>query len=186
MIDDIVKTLKHANSCHEAWWFLFGENSNHAQILNFRKNYFSLFETIRPALFTTFVIKLSSIFDKDSNSISLKTLVKKIEKSTNTIFQANTIDFDDLWKRGRKLYKYRNKVIAHRDKDVLTKNFAKETGFKYEDLKALLDDASMFLDEVLLFIGRRRFSKLSAASDFERLINKLASIAQKRDGVDRK
>ena len=179
MIDDIVKTLQHAKSCHEAWRFLFGENPNRTQVLNFRKKYFSLFETIRPALYTTFVVKLSSIFDEDSNSISLKTLVREIEKSTNAIFKADSIDFDDLWKRGRKLYKYRNKVIAHREKNILTKNFAKETGFKYDDLKAILDDASMFLDEVLLFIGRRRFPRLSSKSDFDKLIKDLANNVQR-------
>jgi len=171
MINDIIKTLRHAKACHEAWWFMFDESQAH--ILNFRRKYISFFETVKPALYTTFVIKLSSIFDEDNRSISLRTLMKEIKKSadnTNEIFQAKSIDFDDLWKRGRKLFEYRNKVIAHRNRNISTKNFAKETGFKYSDLKAILDDALMFLDEVLLFIGRREFSRLNVTSDFTRLI----------------
>lgn len=173
MINDITKTLKHAIACHEAWWFMFSENLNRTHLLKFRDNYFALFETIKSALYTSFVVKLSSIFDEDSNSISLKSLVKEINKSTNSVFHSKSINFDDLWERGRILFKYRNKVIAHRDKKIPFKNFAQETGFKYDDLKAILDDASIFLDELLLFIGKNKISKLSARSDFERLIKVL-------------
>ena len=168
----------HAKSCHEAWWFLFDSNPNRSQILNITKKYYSFFETVRPALYTTFVVKLASIFDEDSKSISLKALVEEIEMKTNIIFRSKSIDFDDLWKRGRRLYKYRNKVIAHRDKEVLTRNFAKETGFEYNDLKAILDDSCIFLDEVLHFTGRKKFNRLPSASELEKLIRDLSYNAQ--------
>ena len=164
----------HAKSCHEAWWFLFGENPNRPQVLTITKKYYGLFETVRPALYTTFVVKLASIFDEDNKSISLKALVEEIEMEHHNIFRAKSINFDDLWKRGRKLFKYRNKVIAHRDKEVLTRNFAKETWFKYNDLKAILDDACIFLDEVLLFTGRKKFNRLPSASELEKLIRDLS------------
>ena len=173
ILDDIKRTINHAILCHEAWWFLYGTNPMRDQIINVYNNYLEIFETIRPALYTSFIVKLASVFDNDKNSISLKFVIKEIEKSTDKHFKAARIDFDDLWERGRKLFKYRNKVIAHRDKNVTSRNFAEETGFTYDDLKAILEDVSTFLNEALLFAGKGGFNRLSNTSDFERLINDL-------------
>jgi hypothetical protein len=176
--DDIKRTINHARMCHEAWWFLYGTNPMREQIVNVYNHYLDLFETIRPALYTSFIVKLASVFDNDKNSISLKFIIKKIEKSTKKKFKTKRIDFDDLWERGSRLFKYRNKVIAHRDKNVTSRNYAKETGFKYDDLKEILEDVSTFLDETLLFVGKGEFYRFSNTSDFERLINDLLKTAQ--------
>ncbi len=125
-------------------------------------------------------MKLASVFDNDEKSINLKLLVKEMEKATNTKFNTKLLDFDDLWRRGRRLFKYRNKVIAHRDKQVMSRNFAKETGFSYDDLKRILEDVSTFLDEALLSIGSGKFHRFSNRSDLEKLINDLSQMAQQR------
>jgi hypothetical protein len=156
-IDDIKRTINHARMCHEAWWFLYGTNPMREQIVNVYNNYLNLFETIRPALYTSFIVKLASVFDNDKNSISIKFVIKEIEKLTERQFKSNRIDFDDLWERGRRLFKYRNKLIAHRDKNVTSRNFAQETGFKYDNLKAILEDVSTLLDEALQFLGKEGF-----------------------------
>ncbi len=184
LFDDIKRTINHARMCHEAWWFLYGTNPMRKQIVNVYNNYSNIFETIRPALYTSFIVKLASVFDNDKDSISLKFIIKQIEKSTKKQFKTERIDFYDLWERGRKLFKYRNKVIAHRDKNVTSKNFAKETGFKYDDLKEMLEDVSTFLDEALLFVGKGEFHRFSNTSDFERLINDLSENAQHPPGAD--
>jgi hypothetical protein len=171
---DIKQTINHARMCHEAWWFFKGTNPDRKRIVSVYNHYLYIFETIRPALYTTFIVKLASVFDNDENSISLKFLISEIEKTTNTKFKTNLIDFDDLWRRGRILFKYRNKVIAHRDKNITSRDFAKETGFKWTDLKDILDDVSTFLDEALLFIGKRKFHRLSITSNLEKLINYLS------------
>ncbi len=178
ILDDIKRTINHARMCHEAWWFLYGTNPMRQQIVNVYNNYLNLFETIRPALYTSFIVKLASVFDNDKNSISLKFVIKEIEKLTEKQFKTDRTDFDDLWERGRRLFKYRNKVVAHRDKNVTSRNFAKETGFKYDDLKAILEDVSTFLDEAFMFIGEGGFHRFSNTSDFERLINDLSKSAQ--------
>jgi len=185
LFDDIKRTVNHARMCHEAWWFLHGTNPMREMILNVYNNYLDIFETIRPALYTSFIVKLASVFDNDKKSISLKRVIREIEKSTSKSFEPARIDFDDLWERGRKLFKYRNKVIAHRDKKVTSRNFAKETGFKYDDLKAILEDVSTFLDEASLFVGKGEFYRFSNTSDFERLINDLSKIAQQTAVADR-
>ena len=178
LFSDIKQTINHARMCHEAWWFFKGTNPNRERIVSVYNNYLDVFETIRPALYTTFIVKLASVFDNDENSISLKFVISEIEKTTNKKFKTNLIDFDDLWKRGRRLFKYRNKVIAHRDKKITTRNFAKETGFTYDDLKEILDDVSTFLDEALLFIGKGKFHRFSNTSSLEKLINDLSEKAQ--------
>jgi len=177
---DIKRTINHARMCHEAWWFFTGTNPNRERIVSVYNNYLNLFETIRPALYTTFIVKLASVFDNDEKSINLKLVMKEIEKATNTNFRTKPLDFDDLWKRGRRLFKYRNRVIAHRDKQVMSRNFAKETNFSYDDLKRILEDVSTFLDEALLFIGKGKFHKFSNKSDLEKLINDLSEVAQQR------
>jgi hypothetical protein len=176
ILKDIIKTINHARMCHEAWWFFTGTNENRDDILKVYNHYLTLFETIRPALFTTFVIKLASVFDKDENSINLNIVVKEIEKSSGKKFGTTQIDFDNLWKKGRRLFKYRNKVIAHRDKGVRSRNFAKETGFSYDDLRIILEEVTIFLDEALLFIGKGKLHKFSNTFDLEKIINDLLKI----------
>ena len=170
--------MNHARMCHEAWWLLVSKNPNRDKILTIYNRYLSIFETIRPALYTAFIVKLSSVFDNDKNSINLKTLIKMIENSRAQKFETTSLDFNNLWKRGRTLFKYRSKVIAHRDKKVGVKKFARETGFTYDDLKGILEDASTLLDEALLFMGKSKFHKFSNTSDFEKLINDLLIVQQ--------
>jgi hypothetical protein len=81
-------------------------------------------------------MKLSSIFSTIPKDITLNKL-PDIQKYP---------EFNDLWERGRRLYTYRSKVIAHRDQQISTRNFAKETGFNYKDLKKILDDSCSTFD----------------------------------------
>jgi len=48
----------------------------------------------------------------------------------------------------RDIFRYRNKVIAHRDVAVTDKNFAGDTGFTYNDIKKILDEACAMFDAI--------------------------------------
>jgi hypothetical protein len=134
--DDMRTTLLHARLCHQAWWVFTGTHPSRESILAVYNRYLHFFEAVRPALFTTFVVKLASLFGSRSDEITLRMLPGSEADSA----------FSDLWGRGRRLHKYRSKVIAHRDVEVLSKDFAKDTGFTYDGLKAILDDTCALFD----------------------------------------
>jgi hypothetical protein len=58
----------------------------------------------RLELYTTFVVKLASIFDKSNDSISLKTLKSNIEKNGGD-FSSAKCNYKKIWEKGRRLYK---------------------------------------------------------------------------------
>ncbi len=148
--DDIRNTLSHAKTCHEAWWLLIGEHPKRKQIKFVYNKYLNFFDTLRPALYCTFAMKLSSLFSTIAKDITLDKLpgIKKYP------------EFNNLWDRGRRLYQYRSKVIAHRDKATTSRNFAKETGFTYNDLKNILDDSCSLFDSFA------KDNKISGVYDF--------------------
>ncbi|MBI4632830.1 MAG: hypothetical protein HY742_02920 [Deltaproteobacteria bacterium] len=134
--DDIRNTLSHAKRCYDAWWLFTGKHPKREQIKFVHNKYLIFFDTLRPALYCTFAIKLSSLFSTIPKDITLDKL------HGIQIYP----EFNDLWDRGRRLYKYRSKVIAHRDQEISIRNFAKETGFTYNDLKKILYDTCSIFD----------------------------------------
>jgi AbiU2 len=142
-LEDLRHTLTHARLCHEAWWFIEGENAAREGVLRVYNRYKDFFGTVHPALFVTFIVKLCSVFDKDKESISLKVLPEF------NVYPG----FEDLWQRGRKLFRYRSKAIAHRSLAVTEKDFAAETGFSYNSIKKILDESCDMFDATALRIG---------------------------------
>jgi hypothetical protein len=114
-------------------------------------------------LFTTFTVKLASLFGTRLDEITLRML------------PSSDLDpaFDDLWERGRGLHKYRSKVIAHRDVAVLSKDFAKDTGFTYDGLKAILDDSCALFDRLADTHGFEHTFFFSSHDDLIALVNDL-------------
>lgn len=163
--DDIRTTLLHARLCHQAWWVFTGSHPQRDAILEVYNRYLHFFEAVRPALFTTFVVKLASLFGTRSDEISLKMLEGSQSDAA----------FNDLWDRGRRLHKYRSKVIAHRDIDVLSKDFAKDTGFTYNTLKAILDDTSALFDRCAATFSFESTFTFSSDEDLLSLVNDLST-----------
>jgi hypothetical protein len=118
-LDDIGDTLSHARQCHEAWWLFTGLHPDRDKIVWVHNFYPGFFGPVRPALYVTFVVKLASLFGTRSDEISLK-LIPDIEQEPS---------FSSLWRRGRRLHKYRSKIIAHRDIDLEVRSYAQESGF---------------------------------------------------------
>jgi hypothetical protein len=133
------------------------------EILAAYNRYLHFFEAVRPALFTTFIVKLASLFGARSDEISLRVLPGSESEA----------EFAHLWERGRRLHKYRSKVIAHRDVEVLSTDFAKATGFTYDGLKAILDDACAMFDRIAQKHGFERTYSFSSEDDLLALIHAL-------------
>lgn len=82
-------------------------------------------------------------------------------------------DFSDLWARGRRLHKYRSKMVAHRDIAAPSYDFAKDTGFTYDNLKAIVDDACVLFDRAAEKSEFQRLLPLSCEEDFLSLVRDL-------------
>jgi hypothetical protein len=158
-LDDLRHTLTHARLCHEAWWFIEGEHAAREGIVRVYNRYRDFFTTVHPALFVTFIVKLCSVFDNNPNSISLKLLPGN---ETHP-------GFLDLWQRGRTLFRYRSKVIAHRDLALTKRNFALD-GLSYNDIKAILDESCNMFDAIANRIGVQPTYPFSCKGDLYLMI----------------
>ncbi len=160
-LDDIRDTLIHARTCYEAWWLVETEHPNRHQIVSAYNRYKGFFNTVQPALFVTFAVKLASVFGTRNDEISLQRIsgINEIE------------GFSGLWERGRRFHKYRSKKIAHRDIDVTHKTFVHESGCStYDDLKKLLDDTCQLFDTAARRLKAEGLPALSPVSDLLALV----------------
>lgn len=83
-------------------------------------------------------------------------------------------EFAHLWERGRRLYKYRSKVIAHRDLEVLSNNAAIGMGFTHNGIKAILDDSVMLFDRLAAKEGFEPLVPFSCENDLLSLVRDLS------------
>lgn len=161
--EDIQNRLLHTKMCHEAWWLLTGEHPQRESIIRACNHYLDFFLTLHPALFTAFVIKLASLFDDSTDSITLKSIEG---------VQSDPM-FGSIWERGRRLYKYRSKILAHRDKRKDERDFAKETGFTLSGFGALINDTCALFDRCAVQNGFDQVPPFSCESEFLRLVSAL-------------
>jgi hypothetical protein len=106
-------------------------------------------------------VKLASAFGKDEDEITLRNLPNISDDP----------QFADIWSRGRRLYRYRNKAVAHRHRDVTSHDFARDTGFTYDDLRALLDDTCACYDRIAQKHQLRTILSVSCEPDFIELVH---------------
>ena len=173
---DIQETLVLARSCSEIWWLLEGTHTERETIKESCNQYIEFFETVRPSMFITFVVLVSTLFDNGNDSISLKK-IPDIQ---------NDSAFDDLWNRGRKLYKeYRSKCIAHRDVKNDIKNYAQETGFSYNNIREILVDSIELYDRVAKEKGKVEVSDINIPSEkaFLNLMRRLTPKKAQQGGI---
>lgn len=162
---DLRNTLVHARACDEIWWLMEGAHKEREMIKEGCNQYVEFFQTVRPSMFISFAILVSSLFDNRDDCITLKTIPD---------FQEDQI-FSQLWSRGRKLYKYRSKCIAHRDIKNEKNNYAADTGFSYNDIRKILIDSIELYDRTARKQNRVEISEIdiSPGKDFLRLMKGL-------------
>ena len=163
---DIRSTLLEARLFDETWWLLEGTHPDRDTIVKACNRHVVFFQALRPGMFVAFIVVLSSLFDERNDSVTLKSIPQIIADPS----------FADLWKRGRRLYRYRSKSIAHRDVQNETIDFAAATGFSYDGLRGILADACQIYDR---YARAHKFEPLpsvdfSASADLLRLLRKLA------------
>lgn len=165
---DMRNTLVHARACDELWWTIEGTHPERETIVSGCNQYLHFFQTVRSSMFLSYVILLSSLFDNREDCITLKSLPE---------FK-NDRAFQELWNRGRRLYKYRSKSIAHRDIKSDENNYAEATGFSYNQVRAILSDSIALYDRVARKQNRVEVSSIdiSPKTDFLQLMRKLRTI----------
>jgi hypothetical protein len=159
-IDDVRDTIAHARLCGSAWRYLTVEHENRDLVLSGFDAFPMFFETTQKALFTCFCVKLCSLFGQRADEITLKS-VPNIESDS---------EFDRLWQAGRNLYKYRNKIIAHRDSKTPPETVAKELKITHDQLLSLTEDVSRLFERTARKSGFIGNHSVNCVSDLEQLL----------------
>lgn len=128
--EDLRDALLHAQNCCDFWWLLQGANFQRSNVIGAFEGLAAVYETLRPALYTSFIIKVCSVFGTGPNDITLRSM-PDAELDP---------DFPRIWEVGRRLYVLRNKLIAHIDIRCDPDLVAKETGLTNDSLRAFLAD----------------------------------------------
>lgn len=123
--------LFHAQQCCEVWWLLEGAHDQRTQVIGAFEELPVVYETLRPALYTSLIIKVCSVFGTGSDDITLRSIPDA----------AQDPDFSRVWRIGRRLYKLRSKLIAHLDRRCDPELVARETGLTYDGLREFSSDA---------------------------------------------
>ena len=166
-IKDIWLTLTHASSCDEVWWLLEGAHPERKTIVDACNRHLDFFIAPRPSMLVTFVILFSSLFDGREDCITLKSV---------PALQSDPA-FDALWAKGRRLYRYRSKSIAHRHVRNDTVDFAKATGFSHDELRTLLQDVCALSDRYAKAQGEATVAehRLSSADSLLEILRTLVA-----------
>ncbi len=161
MINDVRRTLVQAKLCREVWWTINGEHRQRLDIVRALNFYVNFFGVIGPAAWVAYITNLSSLFDANPKSIALRR-VPGIEDEPG---------YPALWEKGRVLFRYRSKVIAHRDEKLVNRNFAAESKLTPDSLKWILDTSCQYFDAAASRLNLAPVPPLSCESDFLLLVD---------------
>lgn len=125
-------------------------------------------ETLRIAeyaLKTAFIIHLASLFDEDKRSFTLLRVpgVTSIK------------DYDKLSGDGKKLFKFRNKFVAHVDEQEATSNPLGNLPFTFGELQHLIQQASRVFNEAMDKLGLPGTSETDITLELHRLLDRKGS-----------
>lgn len=150
------------NSC-DLWWLLIGAHDQRTEVIDGFEQLPVIYATLNPALYTSFIIKLCSVFGTGSNDVTLKTL-SKAELDP---------EFSRIWEIGRRLYKLRSKVVAHIDNRCDPDQIAKDTGLTYDSLRRFLTDTISLFDRIATLNGERGVNDFRLSDEFSTFLRGL-------------
>ena len=174
-LESINYRIMFIKECHTTWWYLRSNNPDRDKILDIYNKYLEFFEVIRVSLFSTVINNLSTLFDNDCKSISFKNLIKMVYPNDKP-FTSKIINYNELYKKGRRLWDYRSKSIAHCDKSTLERDFLEETNLTYDDFTSMVDDCRKLINEIYIFCGKSIPNYVATNSDVQQLITDLSKM----------
>lgn len=161
VINDVRRTLLNAKMWREAWELFYGEHPQRTDILSALNCYVNFFGVMGPAVWIAYIISLSSLFDEDRKAIALSS-VPGIK---------NEPAYAALLEKGRVLFRYRSKLIAHRDAGSVEQNFAKESGLTTDILKWILDTSCQYFNAAAFRLNIDPVPPLSCEGDLLSLVD---------------
>ena len=147
-----------------------GENMQRDEIVMVYNRYNDFFGAVTPSLFVTFVIKLASVFDWNGKGQEENITLKMLPD------HSSRAEFSAIWETGRKLYRYRSKMIAHRDMEITERDFARDSGFTWNALKDLLNRTCELFDAIAVSHGFEKTHAISCKYDLQLLLDDLAPV----------
>lgn len=172
-LDNIEKRIYLILECYTTWHYLVRKHEKRKQVVAIYNKYIEFFHTIEKSLFVTIITLLSTLFDKDKRSISFPNILKKMKQNKENVF-IKSINYDEFLEKGRKIWNYRCKDVAHVDKGSLITDFLKEANFTYDEFKEFIDDCCKLRNELFNILKKLRPSYLSENSGIETLISDLS------------
>lgn len=159
-IDDLRETLYNARMYHQGWWYIVAKHEDRDFVVEGMSSHLVFFNAIASAFFDALVIKLASIFDENKKSISFV---------SNSEFSAHAL-FPKIRDKGEKLFKFRNKFVAHRDYSLVAKPEDFQSGLTHDDLGYLLNSCCQIFDDVAHRLGVAPIYDFSCEEDIMNLI----------------
>ncbi len=137
MRDSIRNDLFVAHACRDFWWRSVGLNDRREATLAVIENYVGFFWVCIPLFFQHYILVITALFDEDERSITFRNLLNMVRKNPNPNGQpieAIESDIEASAIVARKLYKIRNKHIAHKSIEVFDQDFYKEAALSHNDV----------------------------------------------------
>lgn len=136
-VREMVERVIELSRSYAIWWELV-EKSNFDQFARVRGNHKDFFDATIHSLFQGFAIISYQLFDKRTDSTSLRVLINS--KSTDSVLARQLNDAIDLkLPLLKKVFAIRNKVYGHRDKSRLPEALFEEAGMSPSLMREILD-----------------------------------------------
>jgi hypothetical protein len=164
-LDDLRNTLFHARLYHQGWWCLVGRHKRRDFVVEGVSSHLVFFNAVASSFFDALVSNLATVFDTDKKSISFYS-----DPSLS-----NHVLFDEIREKGRKLFVFRNKFVAHRDLLLVANPENFQSGLTHDDLEFVLDRCCQIFDDVARGRGLAPIHEFSCEEDLMNLISTLVN-----------
>ena len=166
LLDDLRETLFRARLYHQGWWCLVGRHEQRDFVVEGMSSHLVFFNAVASSFFDAMVSKLATVFDMGT------------KKNPSISFYSNSQFFNhwlfcEVEDKGRKLFIFRNKFVAHRDYLLVAKPEDFQSGLTHYDLEFLLNRCCQIFDDVALGLKVAPIHEFSCEEDLMDLISTL-------------
>lgn len=171
-LESIEKRIHLIQESHNTWKYLVMEHEKRQEVVVIYNIYLEFFSIIEASLFTTIITKISTLFDTDKRSISFPNILRKMKQNKVNV-TITSINYDKFLKKGRRIWNYRCKDIAHIDEASLITDFLKQANFTYDKFDEFIIDCRKLTNELFTFQNKSISQYISENSGIETLISDL-------------
>ena len=174
-LENIEIRIRLIKECYLIRHYLVREHEETKQVVTVYNNYIEFFHTIEESIFITIITRLSTLFDNDKRSISFPNLIKIIKQCNQSNFKSS-FNYDEFYNKGRRIWNYRCKDVAHVDRGTLVTDFLEEANFNYDEFENFIDDCGTLINELYEFWKKPMRNIISEKSGIKKLIADLSNI----------